>query len=85
MSDQITTIARYLAVAGAHVTIHGEAADRKLTVSCEGCGPVGRPFEPVFPTDSSNRVLHDATVAAQHHAETCRRIPERLWPKDGAR
>lgn len=67
-----TPVARYLAVAGAHVTVTAHyrpiEADDFYAVHCEACGLLSEGDD------------HDSElIAAQGHAETCRRIPERLW------
>ncbi|ACU71794.1 hypothetical protein Caci_2885 [Catenulispora acidiphila DSM 44928] len=73
-----TATARFLAVGGAHVIVTRDAAAdmtrRWYRAACESCG-------------SLDAVSSDDAIpnrSAQVHAETCRRIPERLWPKGGA-
>jgi hypothetical protein len=62
--------ARYLAAAGAHVTVTRDtASDALFKVECEACGYVSTERAGGYPD------------AAQAHAGTCRRIPERLWPE----
>lgn len=80
------TIARFLAPGGAHVVVAGTAADGTLAMACEGCGNGRGPYavaEHEIDKDTVRRALRDA----QRHAETCRRIPVRLWPENtgGAR
>lgn len=73
--------ARYLAVGGAHVRVEGVASDRTLCTVCEACGQLGGFYLPTeFRTDRD--LLLDAMHAAEKHAATCRRIPERLWPEN---
>lgn len=74
------TIRRFLTVGGAHVVIKGVVADFTLTMLCEGCGATSGPFHKVMPEDRPERSLGDAIRAGQKHAESCRAVPERLWP-----
>lgn len=74
------TIARFLTVGGAHVVVSGIPEDFALTMFCEGCGATEGPFYKVMPEDRPERSRGDATRAAQKHAESCRAVPERLWP-----
>jgi hypothetical protein len=70
--------------------------DVSFETACEACGP----FDKVqnvsdyryFGYNAWREDPHAARRAreavdknASAHAETCRRIPERLWPEDGAR
>lgn len=66
--------ARFLALAGAHVIVANR--DGTHYVTCEACGDFGgrRASASFYPNED-----------AQSHAEKCRRLPERLWPKAGAR
>jgi hypothetical protein len=71
-------IARFLAVGGAHVIVRAtkpEEAHRGLQAVCESCGFTEGPY---WLLSDDNGLMDEA----QKHAETCRRIPERLWPKD---
>lgn len=73
-------IARFLAPGGAHVLVAGVVADGTLVTACEGCGSGRGPYtvaEHEIDKDTVRRALRDA----QKHAETCRRIPVRLWPE----
>jgi hypothetical protein len=92
MPDQTTTIARYLAVGDAHVTVtlgsaencpHFTRHDQAFSVTCEGCGPLDSSC--AFDNYRESYLVEQMQVAAQDHAQTCRRIPERLWPEGGAR
>lgn len=67
--------ARFLAVAGAYVVI---ALDEReaYVVTCESCGQL---------PDIGSYNPATLAQAAQNHAETCRRIPKRLWPDGGAK
>lgn len=78
--EKAPTVARFLTVGGAHVVISGSVEDFALTVFCEGCGMTAGPFHKVMPEDRPERSRGDATRSAQKHAETCRAVPERLWP-----
>lgn len=73
-----TITARFLAVGGAHVIVERIITDEseRFTVACEACGAFDR--SRYYTTDSAEEI-------AAEHAKTCRRIPERLWPKDGAK
>lgn len=77
-NSEKTTTARFLAVGGAHVIVERIITDgsERFTAACEACGDFDR---------SRYYNQESAEDVAIEHAETCRRIPERLWPKDGAR
>lgn len=85
-------LARFLAVAGAHITVERDehcphpfvGHPASITVACEGCGPVVAQCVS-FTIPDEDAVTKRALTVAQEHASICRRIPERLWPKDGAR
>ena len=53
-----------------------------LSTSCETCGKFGGPYL-TGGLASPESVARAALRDAQKHAETCRRIPERLWPETG--
>lgn len=68
-----TTTAIYLALCGAHVVI--TLTDAGYRAACEACGDISFNWD---------RTPGEPERIAQRHAETCRRLPKRLWPKDGA-
>lgn len=78
--EQAPIVARFLTVGGAHVVVSGIVEDFALTTFCEGCGATEGPFYKVMPEDQPDRSRGAATRAAQKHAESCRAVPERLWP-----
>lgn len=75
-------IARFLAPGGAHVVVAGAVEDRTLVMACEGCGRGAGPFTTSEHDLSSKDTVHRALAQGQRHAETCRRIPVRLWPEN---
>lgn len=81
---EVPTVARYLTPGGAHVVVSGAVADSTLVVACEGCGQCGGPYYQGIGDDTPERGFRDAKRDAQRHAETCRAVPERLWPENGA-
>ncbi len=74
-------IARFLAPGGAHVVVAGRVADGTLVMACEGCGRGRGPFAPAE-HETDKDTVRRALREAQRHAETCRRIPVRLWPEN---
>lgn len=74
-----TVTAQFLAVGNAHVIVTrdvmADVYNQWCRVACEACGPLLR-GEGLDDTDALDH--------AQKHAETCRRVPKRLWPNGGA-
>jgi len=75
-----TVVARYLAAGGAHVSLVRDDDTQWLTAVCDACG---------FVADACYRdvpaVHRHLERDANAHATRCRRIPKRLWTKDGDR
>lgn len=74
-----SAIAQFLAVGNAHVIVTrdvmADVYNQWCRVACEACGPLLR---------GEGLADADALDHAQKHAETCRRVPKRLWPNGGA-
>jgi hypothetical protein len=71
------TTAMYLTPVGAYVSVTRNAdGHRWHRANCEACGSLFISGSPK--AEAANQV-------AQDHAQTCLRLPERLWPEGGAR
>lgn len=80
-----TGVAFYLAAGGAHVTVTRNDDLERFAATCEACGYVnGSGYRGASEVDRDHAQRH-AERHASAHAGTCRRLPERLWPEDGAR
>lgn len=92
MTAGIKTVAVYATNVGTHVRVgkYDTGAETLFTVTCDGCGTVEPARSAAYAADNDwdgniTRAMANAGHDANAHANTCRLLPEHMWPADGAR
>jgi hypothetical protein len=83
-SSSEIVVALYLGAGGSRVAVTRNDDLQRFAANCESCGYVNGSG---YSGESEDDVRHAENHAQRHanaHAGTCRRIPKRLWPPDGA-
>lgn len=65
-------------------SVRHDANSNTFTVLCDCGWGETREYTSTSPLGDFYDVREQIEQSAADHAETCRRTPERLWPKDGA-
>jgi hypothetical protein len=84
-ADAEIVVALYLAAGGSRVTVTRNDDLQRFAANCESCGYVNGSGYRGESEDDTRHAQRHAEGHANAHAGTCRRIPERLWTKEGAR